>query len=58
VLKNNSDIPAEAHVARSSDGKPYPLECCSWKVTYKNELFLKNNFFGNTIVNKFIAEII
>ena len=32
VLKNNSDTPAEAHVARSSDGKPYPIECCSWKV--------------------------
>ena len=23
-----------ARVARSSDGKPYPLECCSWKVTF------------------------
>ena len=33
-LKTNSDTSAEARVARSSDGKPYPLECCSWKVTY------------------------
>ena len=33
-LKTNSDTSAEARVARSSDGKPYPLECCSWKVTF------------------------
>ena len=33
-LKTNSDTSAEAPVTRSSDGKPYRHECCSWKVTY------------------------
>ena len=32
VLKNHSDTSAEAHMARGCDGKPYPHECCSWKI--------------------------
>jgi hypothetical protein len=31
VLQKHSDTPAEAHVARGCDGKPYPHSCCSWK---------------------------
>ena len=39
-LKTNSDTSAEARVARSSDGKPYPRECCSWKVTFHKGLLV------------------
>ena len=27
-------------MARSSDGKPYPIECCSWKVTYCPNIYI------------------
>ena len=32
-LKTNSDMSAEARVAKDSDGKSYTHSCCSWKVT-------------------------
>ena len=32
LLKNNSDTPAEAHVAKDCDGKSYTHSCCSWKI--------------------------
>ena len=33
-LKTNSEMSAEARVAKDSDGKPYTHSCCSWKVIY------------------------
>ena len=39
---------AEARVTRSSDGKPYPSECCSWKVPYPDNSFPDNSFPVNS----------
>ena len=34
-LSKSGDTPAEARVAKDSDGKSYTHSCYSWKVTYK-----------------------
>ena len=47
MLKNHSDMSTEDGVARSSDGKPYPHSCCSWKVTYFNKNFFLGSLIGN-----------